>query len=430
MFKTLACLLLSFFALAARCDGPPYVGGATELAYFPFKDDHQPSQFVSGYSQTGWQVTWHETNPHPDPQNPVPCNTICIADVKFAPDLLHFPNQWITVLDDARLSDIIADYDGDGPFFNDITSEQGLMDITTGSLGPACAAPGHISAPTLPGGSQTPPGVRVEYRDDGIRWAVDANQTDPLKVYRGAQMVIWAIYKIANYNYIIEFGFRDDGVISFRVGATGQNYYPKGQASSSHVHVALWRIQPNLAISGTPQITANILTRQIMPDCRSQRVIGDMLCKREGGFVFKPEEFPSLRLTGNQKAGNNADLIAYDLIPSRLGNWRDLDYAEGGEYSASDLWITRLYPDVSRFGQQSGSYDPSKPSFEDVPAYIAGQPEDITGQQLVLWYASCAYHDPRDEDFDSNGQPAATMTIWSGFELKPFGVFSQSPLYP
>ena len=40
-------------------------------------------------------------------------------------------------------------------------------------------------------------------------------------MYRGRELVLSSTLDAANYNYIFEYGFRDDGTISFRLGATG-----------------------------------------------------------------------------------------------------------------------------------------------------------------------------------------------------------------
>ena len=48
---------------------------------------------------------------------------------------------------------------------------------------------------------------------------------DPsLGTRRGQKLLLWGVLDAANYRYIIEYGFQDDGVITFRVGSTGRNY--------------------------------------------------------------------------------------------------------------------------------------------------------------------------------------------------------------
>ena len=86
-----------------------------------------------------------------------------------------------------------------------------------------------------------PPVVVKEVRDRGPMWIDTATG-----VRRGQKLMLWSVLDAANYRYVIEYGFRDDGQITFRVGSTGRNY--SSREFEGHMHNGLWRV--NLALGG------------------------------------------------------------------------------------------------------------------------------------------------------------------------------------
>jgi Cu2+-containing amine oxidase len=63
-------------------------------------------------------------------------------------------------------------------------------------------------------------------------------------VRRGEELILWGAIDAANYRYIQEYTFRDDGMVIGRMGATGQNL-PYSELIT-HVHNAIWRIDVDL----------------------------------------------------------------------------------------------------------------------------------------------------------------------------------------
>src|SRR5207244_26525 len=70
--------------------------------------------------------------------------------------------------------------------------------------------------------------MHKEVHDDGVRWmsaeTAGFNRIAD-RVRRGEKMVLWATYYGANYRYLIEYGFGDDGTITCRIGPTGRNIF-------------------------------------------------------------------------------------------------------------------------------------------------------------------------------------------------------------
>jgi len=95
------------------------------------------------------------------------------------------------------------------PPFLDISYNFALCTVNkedAGPFGKLLAKPGDFAK------------VIQEVRDRGVAWM------DGDKKRRGQKLVLWATLSAANYRYILEYGFQDDGTITFRLGSTGHNY--------------------------------------------------------------------------------------------------------------------------------------------------------------------------------------------------------------
>src|SRR5260370_41748208 len=77
---------------------------------------------------------------------------------------------------------------------------------------------------------------------------------------RGESLVLWGVLSAGNYRYIIEYTFRDDGLIRFRCGSTGHN--GGGDEWQPPMHNAWWRIDFNL---GGPDHNSVELIEHIEP---------------------------------------------------------------------------------------------------------------------------------------------------------------------
>lgn len=432
-------LVFSTFAALASVASGNGVGGDVQV-YFPINAAAPDAPTPN--SCTAWKITWDETYPPVAAQQTSiqPTNTLYLKDVQFARSFQVVGGkrvpQWVTVLDDVRLSDIVVDYDngplGSVPVSCDITDGHGYLDDSGGGLGPACLACGRILKDTL-----GKPVVREEFRDDGVRWAQyppDSNGQPaagkPIFIQRGQEMVLWGISVVGTYEYITEFHFRDDGVITLSLGATGHN----ADGAAPHSHTALWRLQPNLSTDKAPgdaSVKIELVRRSLAADYTSERSATNLnFFQVEGGISWRAKDYTALRMIGSarnpQANSNNPVLnltdgcIAYDLVAQSHGRWLNPSV---GEYATEDIWVTKLYPFATR--------TPLNPTFKDLPTYIGTSPESLEDQALVVWYACSTYHDPRQEDMMADGvTPGATLTMWSSFELKPFNLFGSTPLYP
>src|SRR5262249_59749547 len=118
--------------------------------------------------------------------------------------------------------------------------------------GPTCALRGERLKPNNPACAKT---VHKEVHHDVIRWM--SAETNPRKqiadrARRGEKMILWSTYYGANYRYLVEYAFGDDGVLTCRVGPTGRNLMNRqDDLGDTHLHLGGWRMEFCLGDPGT-----------------------------------------------------------------------------------------------------------------------------------------------------------------------------------
>ena len=131
------------------------------------------------------------------------------------------------VLWDGRISEIFVPYHDGSPRYYDVTN-------FTFNLTSVSAA----DCPAQGGGSPIAANVCKEVRDRGLLWK------DYALVRRGQELSLWGALGAGNYNYVMEWIFRDDGMLIGRVGATAVNLPSK--PLMTHVHNPMWRLDVDL----------------------------------------------------------------------------------------------------------------------------------------------------------------------------------------
>lgn len=367
---------------------------------------HFPADKSESTKETAWRIQWDYTNPGPGQTN-----VMYIAGAWFMRGFHDDGSEdWVHVIKDGRLAEVHVPYDDYGTLW-DISG--GLATLTPADLKytwPSCVAPStKLDAYTM-----------MEIHDDGVRWM---DMQDNLR--RGQIMTVWSILDAGNYRYIVEYGFRDDGVVRFRMGSTGRNLRPKeDDGGDNHLHTGCWRVE--LAL-GDPDDNEVYISRRIArEDGRTSHVME--LVTEEGEFSWNPREFTRLRVInrGQFNAHRPANNIGYDLIPERNGQVHTLRPDE--LFLNNDFFVTAATP-----------LQPETPG--EVPqltyrklgnTYLETR-EDVTSRATVLWHHSSLSHTSRDEDFTQDGYGvtgAVALNAWVGFHLVPRNLFSSTPLYP
>ena len=378
----------SFWLALALASILPQLAAAAQITqYFPA--DGQP-----GDRLTQWRIVWD------------------IESQAGGSEVLFIKEAWfsrgpgepeIKVLGDSRLAELLSAYNRGARLYDISGFRFPLVDLTETALGPGCLVPGRILNRS---GVQAATGpVAVEVHDDHLRW-MDTTQ----RSRRGQSLQLWSVLNAFNYRYIILYIFRDDGLISFRVGATANNLAPTLDDEATHVHSGCWRI--NVALGS--QIDTSI--RKVTLDTNLHRTNIDPLTA-EARFKWNPEEFTRLRIesTTLTNAHEPPHPISYDLTPMAMGAGRF--YNPGEEFTLNDFWVT-----VNKNGEVR---------CPNLDKYENGQ--NLIGNLPTVWFETAFVHSPRDEDFGKVGyvtRDGVALTTWAGFDLKPRNFFSSTPLYP
>ncbi len=264
------------------------------------------------------------------------------------------------------------------------------------------------------------PSIVGECRDRGPAWLCKGQRGSFVR--RGEELVLWGVYDAGNYDYIQEFGFRDDGTILLRTGATG--YLNTERPEVGHHHDSLWRI--DLDVNGAGGDSA-FLTHHIEPmpgdptGLNSLDHLDPFNGGVEGATDWQPEEFNTLVIQDTALNANGHPL-SYGLKPLRTGTPRH--FGAGEKWTQHDFWVTRFKP-----AEDTGWA--ATPIFTGPDGFLLPYVSDhqsIANGDMVVWYLAAAHHEPISEDLDINQKAAITLVHWYGLELKPHDFFDFNPL--
>ena len=292
---------------------------------------------------------------------------------------------FVLVLFDGRISEIFVPYHPGLPRFFDISNANPpllTLDATD------CPPPR-----TLIGNGK----VCREIRDRGLAWKDDGLSR------RGEELALWSVLDAGNYNYILEWAFRDDGSIAVRAGSTGPKLHGPDDPVG-HMHSMSWRLDIDLNGAGGDSVfrTEHI---EDLSENPSDADDNETLIATEGGRTWVDTSFSSLDIEDDTLQNGRGRPTSYELVPYRTGTGRQSE-----DFTKSDFWVTVA--------------NPSELFARDVTSYVNGQ--DTSSADVVVWYTGSEHHENgmRDEDRD------AVPVLWTGFELRPKNLFDGTPLYP
>jgi len=333
---------------------------------------------TSGPERTHWRLCWEAMSKH----------GLVIHWAFFRPS----PGaRWIRIFWDARVSDIFVPYHTGSPRYYDMSGFTFPMTAVSAADCPASV-----------GGMPLGPNVCREVRDRGLLWKDDA------AVRRGQELVLWGALDAANYNYVIEWTFRDDGVVLGRVGATAVNL--PSRPLEPHMHNPLWRLDVDLdgfwgdsVYLGThSEPTSGLTANDTEP-----------LIATEGGRDWDPHSFNELHISDATLKNGKGHATSLQLIALPTGGLS----RHQETFTQHDFWVTH--------------YDGSQMSARYLPSY-SSPPEPVANADIVVWFKGSIHHHPRDEDGEVvNGLwRGEALVMWTGWMLKPHNLFDRTPFFP
>jgi primary-amine oxidase len=314
----------------------------------------------------------------------------------------HSPTaQWIKVLSEAGPSEIFVPYSSGQPRYLDLAlpseggaGEFGLMPSNQRDAGRCGRITGRGNA------------VVREVTEKGLLWKL--NQL----VYRGHKMTLWGTLGSGNYNYVLSYGFNDDGTIEFRGGATATNLPQKPR--EAHIHNIIWRV--NVDLNGAQNNVSVMRHIENVNAPTWKDIMEPFNNNREGSLEWNAREFTTLHVASNTLKNANGAASGYMIMPLYRGIARHQE-----AWMRKDIWVTR--------------YKPQEIGYQFIERYANNEP--INNSDVVIWLTSSILHTFREEDgkiYRRPNQPArfvgAAVIMWGGFDMKPHNIFDNTPFFP
>jgi Cu2+-containing amine oxidase len=285
-------------------------------------------------------------------------------------------SAWIKVLYAGRMSQLFVPYHAGSPRFLDV--DYGFAPVALSSTD--CPAPGEILG--------TASEVCKLVRDRGLMWK------HKLDARRGEELVLWSVLAAANYDYVVEWTFRDDGVIGTRFGATGHKWN-----NDTHLHGPVWRL--DIDLNGACCDTASLMSHKEV-GATGVDTMTDIATA--AGIDWDPVAWNMIHVRDATLKNSNGHASEWALMPSRMGTPK---HAEA--FTQHTFWVT--------------PYTWSEMSGDQLPTYTRRR-RPTKNADVVVWYYNGMHHVIRDED------EGITLVMFDGFQLVPFNVWSSTPFYP
>jgi Cu2+-containing amine oxidase len=215
---------------------------------------------------------------------------------------------------------------------------------------------------------------------------------------RGEELSLFSVLGAANYTYIVEWIFRDDGAFGMKLSMTGL-IWPNKQ---THMHGTIWRLDMDL--NGACCDTASIMSHKEV-GLTGVDSMNDV--NNANGFKWDPLAFDMLSIRDAALKNPNGKMTEWHLMPYRTGT-----PMHDEPFTQSTYWVT--------------PYVWNQTLADDLPTYIAGSPS-TKNTDVVLWYYTGVHHVIRDEDLAPGGGPGMTLSMYDQYWLKPFNLWGTTP---
>ena len=258
-------------------------------------------------------------------------------------------------------------------------------------------------------------------------------------------LVARAAMVIGNYDYLLDWVFRQDGSIAAAVGATGileakgvaaatagedpqadahGHFMARHIVAVNHDHYFSFRL--DVDVDGQRNsFVADRLRTQMLPEEHPRRslwtVATEMAQTEADAKLDINLDRPALWRVASESRTNHVGYpTSYHLMPGRnartLLTEDDWPRRRAG-FISHHLWVTPQRDD-ERWA--AGDHPTLSDRGHGLPTWTAAD-RDLTDTDIVLWHTLGMHHFPRAEDWP------VMPVMWQGFELRPFDFFDRNP---
>jgi hypothetical protein len=220
------------------------------------------------------------------------------------------------------------------------------------------------------------------------------------------RLVVWAKFQAWNYQYVHHWEFHADGSIHASVGLAGLLYpsteFDNVPGGRGHIHNFYFRLDFDVVSAGN-----NLVQRFAHPtNALNADTWTDVTT--EGKQSVDPAQFTRWRVL-NKSPKPNGLFRSYELSPGSDG-------LPDGTYSTGDLWVVRY-----RWPLEDGAVVAC--TDDALQTVYATPPENVDGQDVVLWYCLRHHHRPRHRGEEETVVPYEFVT----FHLAPRDFLDATP---
>lgn len=268
----------------------------------------------------------------------------------------------------------------------------------------------------------------------------------------GRELVLRSAAAIGNYDYLMDWRFRQDGTIEVAVGATGVietkaamqknatgqltdhigmngpaeygQFVADNTVGVNHDHFFSYRLDMDVDGPGNSFMADRIVQKLLAADPmrKSIWVVEHVIAAREKDAMMDIHlERPSMWLFINPNVkGPLGYPTGYEIMPGTTA--KSLLSADDppqklGAFSEHQFWVTPYDP-AQRYA--AGTYPTSSKGSDGLAVWTqANRP--IENTDLVGWYTLGFHHMPRVEDWP------VMPTMWHQFQIRPFNFFAANP---
>lgn len=259
-------------------------------------------------------------------------------------------------------------------------------------------------------------------------------------------LVLRTIGAFGNYDYALDWIFRQDGSIKVALGATGLDNVKgvnsrtaddahDGQAGAygrfiaentvgvNHDHYFCFRLDFDIDGEANSFVKDVLNVKRLPPDSprKSVWVPETVVSKTEQQAKLRMEmERPSIWRVVNPNVKNPLGYpVGYQIMPGEnaMSLLLPEDYPQRrAGFTDFQLWVTK-YNEDERYA--AGIYPMQNKGVDGLPAWTkANRP--IENTDIVVWYTMGIHHVPHSEDWP------VMPTMWLGFELRPYNFFAHN----